>query len=109
MVLSANITDLSGNQLEAVQIGVQKMLRRCDGKNTLPGQPRADLRGQHLLAYLRAAHIPIHLDRLSPHLWLVSANVPLQEGTAIDALPRYLNHTMGISRHFITKPLAVGE
>jgi hypothetical protein len=66
-----DITDLGGNLLEITQVGSHRRLRRVDGKKTLPGQPHAILQSPNLLSYLRRVNIAFHLDKLSPHLWLV--------------------------------------
>jgi hypothetical protein len=72
---TSDITNLHGDVLEATRIGSQDGLRRRDGKSTLPGQPRIKLQHPDLIIYLRKAHLTPGLDKLTPHLWLVSPTI----------------------------------
>lgn len=50
-------------------------LQRRSGSNLLPGQPLIRLDDDQLLPYLRQALLVPSLDKLSPHLWLVSCQI----------------------------------
>ena len=60
--------------VEASQ-GVKWNLKRRSGSNLLPGQPLIGLDDGQLLPYLRQALLVPSLDKLSPHLWLVSSQI----------------------------------
>ncbi len=49
-----------------------RVLRRTDGKSTLPGQPWVKIGSGKLLDYLRRAFLTPDIDKVVPHLWLVS-------------------------------------
>ena len=50
----------------------RKIIRRTDGKGSLPGQARIQLQGTDFAGYLKKAHLVSELDKLAPYLSLVS-------------------------------------
>jgi hypothetical protein len=50
----------------------RKTLRRMDEKESLPGQPRIQLKGHDIAGYLKKNHLVSELDKLAPYLSLVS-------------------------------------
>jgi hypothetical protein len=52
----------------------RKSIRRSDGKESLPGQPRIQIQGEAFAGYIRKSHLVSELDKLAPYLRFVGVH-----------------------------------